>query len=90
MFLPVHYYSLFPATLQIVHHLTYLSCFYLYAIIHYFLPHYPFDLFIMFLPVRYYSLFPATLQIVHHLVFYVQGLSDLSSVYKQQIILLND
>jgi hypothetical protein len=25
MFLPVHYYSLFPATLQIVHHLTYLS-----------------------------------------------------------------
>ena len=43
----------------------------------------------MFLPVRY-SLFPATLQIVHHLVFYVQGLSDLSSVYKQQIILLND
>ena len=48
-----------------------------------------FDLFIMFLPVLY-SLFPATLQIVHHLVFYVQGLSDLSSVYKQQIILLND
>ena len=68
MFLPVHYYSLFPATLQIVHHLTYLSCFHLYFI-HYFLPHYPFDLFIMFLPVRYYSLFPATLQIVHHLTY---------------------
>jgi hypothetical protein len=38
MFLPV-LYSLFPATLPIVHHLTYLSCFYLY-IINYFLPHY--------------------------------------------------